>query len=62
MNVARLAGLPNDVVMRASAFASQLEAQHENESDSNPTHLSHKELTKVQSICSAIQGGQIVPV
>lgn len=60
MNVARLAGLPNGVVMRASSFASQLEAQHENRSASNPTQLSHTELEKVQCICSALQRGEIL--
>ena len=53
VNVARLAGLPDDIVKRASSFASQLEAQHENPS------LSKQELNKLRSICKSVQQGQV---
>ena len=56
VNVARLAGLPDDIVKRASSFASQLEAQHE--SQSLPS-LSKHELNKLCSICQGVQQGQV---
>ena len=56
VNVARLAGLPDNIVTRASSFASQLEAQHE---DGSQLVLGRQELHKLHSICKGVQQGQI---
>ena len=48
INVARLAGLPDGVVKRASSFATQLEEQHESRMLSMP--LQPSEMQRLQSI------------
>ena len=48
INVARLAGLPDEVVKRASSFATQLEEQHQSRMLSMP--LQRSEMQRLQSI------------
>lgn len=48
INVARLAGLPDEVVKRASSFATQLEEQHQSRMLSMP--LQRCEMQRLQSI------------
>ena len=58
VNVARLAGLPDEVIKRASTFATQLEEQHHSQM-SMP--LQQREMQKLQSICQGISEDRISP-
>ena len=58
VNVARLAGLPDQVVNRATAFARQLEEQHEVQSMQK---LSSAEQQRLQKICQAVEQNCISP-
>ena len=59
VNVARLAGLPDEVVKRASSFATQLEEQHHSQVLSMPLQL--REMQKLQSICQGLRADCISP-
>lgn len=59
VNVARLAGLPDEVIKRASSFATQLEEQHHSQMLSMP--LQQREMQKLQSICQGITQDLISP-
>lgn len=52
VNVARLAGLPDEVIERASSFAAQLEEHHHTQIMSMP--LQHKEMQELQNICQSM--------
>ncbi|KAL3143314.1 hypothetical protein ABBQ38_002153 [Trebouxia sp. C0009 RCD-2024] len=52
INVARLAGLPDEVVTRAFCFATQLEEQHQSRMLSMP--LQQSETQRLQSICQGM--------
>ena len=52
LNVARLAGLPDEIINRASSFARQLEEQH----DTFATlKLSEDEQQRLRSLCQAVE-------
>lgn len=59
VNVAWLAGLPDEVIERASSFAAQLEEQHHAQMMSMP--LQQREMQKLQSICKGITEDCICP-
>ena len=59
VNVARLAGLPDEVIKRASSFATQLEEQHHSQMLS--MQLQQREMQKLQSICQGITEDCISP-
>lgn len=52
VNVARLAGLPDEVIERASSFAAQLEEHHHAQLMSMP--LQQREMQEFQNICQSI--------
>ena len=58
VNVARLAGLPDQVVNCATAFARQLEEQHETQLVQN---LSGADQQRLQKICQAVEQNCISP-
>ncbi len=56
VNVARLAGLPDEVINRATSFARQLEEQH----DTRATlKLSEDEQQRLRSLCQAVEQNRI---
>ena len=59
VNVARLAGLPDAVVQRASSFARQLEEQHQSQQHTQRTEVLPEEWQKLQSICRAIKDDSV---
>lgn len=59
VNVARLAGLPDEVIKRASSFATHLEEQHHSQMLSMPLQL--REMQKLQNICQGITKNSISP-
>ena len=59
VNVARLAGLPDEVIKRASSFATQLEDQHQAQTVGMP--LQQSEMQRLHSICQGITKNHINP-
>lgn len=54
VNVARLAGLPDEVINRATSFARQLEEQH-----GTCATLSEDEQQRLRSLCQCVEQNRI---
>lgn len=61
VNVARLAGLPDEVVRRATSFAAQLEDQHQSAQQQFSLPLNAAEHQKLHRLCHAVEQNYIGP-